>query len=125
MSTEVEAYTLTNRKELVAFLKVNKYVMLKAGATWCKPCKRSTPIFMSHFAKLPKFVKLVLVDIDAGDDIAALLKIKSVPHFAFYIEQEAKRVCIRSNEKDLEDFYQKVGKDIMIYSADETGNVEF
>ena len=33
--------------------------------------------------------------------------------------------CRYTPEEIIEDFYQKVGKDIMIYSADETGNVEF
>ena len=119
----VEYVELTHRNELVAYLKEYKYVMVKAGATWCKPCKRSTPFFLSNFKKLPKFVKMVMIDIDKGDDIAAFLKIRSVPHFAFYIEQECKMVCTSSKEKDIEEFYRKVGKDIMIYSTSE-GNDE-
>ena len=118
--TLVEYVELTKRQELVDFLKQNKYVLLKAGATWCKPCKRSTPIFLSHFTKLPKYVKLVVVDIDKGDDIAAFLKIRTVPHFAFYIEQECRHVCTKSKEQYIEEFYRKIGKDIMVYGGGES-----
>ena len=70
---------LTTRKEFWKFIANHRFVILRAGADWCGPCKAMEPYFIELLSQLPSVVALVNVDMGRGRDLAAFLKIKKVP----------------------------------------------
>lgn len=102
-------YELTNRRQFKAFLMDNDYFIVKACATWCRPCVQSTPFFMKVFNEnIPKVIKLIKLDVDDGDDLASYLRIKSMPTYIHYFKGEPKEICNSSNQKDIIAFFEKV-----------------
>jgi len=101
--------TLTNRRQFKTFLLDNDYFIVKACAEWCGPCKRCTPYFMEFFNnKLHEKIKLVLLDVDEGEDLAHYLRIKSMPTFIHYYKGEPKEIYDSSKKKDIDLFFEKV-----------------
>ena len=45
--------SLTTRDELSNFLRTHSVVIVKFTATWCGPCKRSTPLVNELYNKMP------------------------------------------------------------------------
>ena len=72
---------LTTRKEFWTFIERHNFVILKAGANWCGPCKAMEPYFVELMGQLPSVVALVNLDMGRGSDLAAFLKIKKVIRF--------------------------------------------
>ncbi len=54
-------------------------VLVDFWATWCGPCKTLTPILEKVVRQMGGAVRLVKVDIDRNQDLAAQLRIQSVP----------------------------------------------
>ncbi|MEO0486501.1 MAG: thioredoxin [Pseudomonadota bacterium] len=60
-------------------------VIVDFWATWCGPCKTLTPALEAAVTKAKGSVKLVKVDVDQNQQIAAQLRIQSIPTvYAFY-----------------------------------------
>ncbi|MEL6914842.1 MAG: thioredoxin [Pseudomonadota bacterium] len=60
-------------------------VIVDFWATWCGPCKTLTPALEAAVTKAKGAVKLVKVDVDQNQAIAAQLRIQSIPTvYAFY-----------------------------------------
>ncbi|MEM6729723.1 MAG: co-chaperone YbbN, partial [Pseudomonadota bacterium] len=60
-------------------------VIVDFWATWCGPCKTLTPALEAAVKKAKGAVKLVKVDVDQNQAIAAQLRIQSIPTvYAFY-----------------------------------------
>jgi putative thioredoxin len=60
-------------------------VIVDFWATWCGPCKTLTPVLEKHVAAQGGRVKLVKIDIDKNQQLAAQFRIQSVPTvFAFF-----------------------------------------
>ena len=112
MATNRE-FEITTRDELKKCMGTLPHFILKASATWCKPCKRSAPIVMGFFNKLPDNVIMIHVDIDKGDDVAAFLKIRSVPFMQSYVKGEPMHSCVSSKEEDIRKFFMNVTKATM------------
>tara|TARA_B100001093_G_scaffold298094_1_gene284243 strand:+ start:1077 stop:1415 length:339 start_codon:yes stop_codon:yes gene_type:complete len=95
---------LKNRDELVEFIKIHKYVIVKVGASWCGPCKRIQPYVDQLFSKMPKDVYLVIVDADEGD-IAAALRVKTLPTFMNFINGDLQDVYSSGNKDEVLKFF--------------------
>lgn len=111
MSKKVETriVELTNRDEFKLYVKNNDYVIVKASATWCGPCKRSTPFFMDIFNdSIPKKIKLVKLDVDEGDDLAHYLRIKQMPTYIHYFKGEPKEIYMSANKDAIINFFNEV-----------------
>ena len=101
---------LTTRRQFKTFILDNDHIIVKACATWCGPCKRSTPFFMQKFNELPDKVKLVKLDVDLGADLAQYLKIRSMPTFIHYYRGEPKEIYSTGNEGEILNFIGEVKK---------------
>lgn len=111
MSNEIDSriVELTKRDEFKLFVKNNESVILKASATWCGPCKRSTPFFMQIFnEKVPKHIKLVKLDVDEGDDLASYLRIKSMPTYIHFFEGEPKEIYSSGDKDAIINFFKSI-----------------
>lgn len=64
-----------------------RIVVIKFGATWCKPCNKIAPLYN----KLPNIYKEVIflsVDIDEVEDIGGKCSVNSLPTFQIYKNRE-------------------------------------
>ena len=63
-------------------------VVVYFTASWCGPCKKIKPVFngfeTESLSKMDDIVYLT-IDVDVNDDIAAIMEIKAMPTFLFYI----------------------------------------
>lgn len=53
-------------------------VVIKWGATWCKPCQRIAPLVHAWFAEAPANVRCYEMDVDDDFDVFAWLKSRRV-----------------------------------------------
>lgn len=100
---------LEERDEFKNFIQENKdkLIVVKASATWCKPCKRIKDDFMTLFNNLPDGVVLIDLDIDVADDIASFLKIKKVPTIMNYVGGLPMDIYETSNIDEIKQFFEK------------------
>lgn len=100
---------LVTREEFKELVQSNldKVVILKAGATWCGPCKRIKGGFMELFNSLPDNVILVDIDIDESDDIANFLKIKKIPTMMNFVGGRPMDVLASGNMDEVKHFFDK------------------
>jgi thioredoxin-like negative regulator of GroEL len=101
---------LITRGQFKLFIQDHNHIIVKACATWCGPCKRSTPFFMENFNKLPEKVKMVNLDVDVGSDLARYLKIKSMPTFIHFYRGEPMEIYMSSDETSILQFFEAVKK---------------
>lgn len=99
---------VTNRKEFKKILKKKQILIIKASATWCKPCKDILPVFFDLFEALPRNIKLLEIDVDNHRDLVTFFGIKSVPTFISYNSFDRMDILVGSNKKDLYTFFQKI-----------------
>ena len=58
----------TNRQEFKEYLKKNPNFIVKFTATWCRPCRESTPLVMEFFEQCKTLPgPMVIVDADTGN----------------------------------------------------------
>ena len=57
----------------------NKLIVVDFWAPWCGPCKQLTPILEKIISKSPDKITLVKINIDENQQIAAQLRIQSIP----------------------------------------------
>tara|TARA_B110000046_G_scaffold109846_1_gene117130 strand:+ start:6474 stop:6812 length:339 start_codon:yes stop_codon:yes gene_type:complete len=101
---------LGDLNEYQLFIKKYKYVLIKAGATWCGPCQRIKELFNSLAYKMPEEFVVGLIDIDDAQSIKRKLNIKSVPYFATIINGEVADVLVGSDEKQIQGLFNKCKK---------------
>lgn len=77
----------TSPEAFDAALKKDKRVLVSFHTKWCTPCQKMAPVFD---ALSVKGVKLVKVDVDASDALAAREKVQGVPVFVLYVDGKEK-----------------------------------
>ena len=102
-----EIVFLTTRKEFWKYRNNHQYIILKATATWCKPCQRIKVDFMDLFDQMPKNVVLIILDIDKGKDLASFLKIRSVPQMMNFIDGDLQDSVVGANVSEMVNFFNK------------------
>ncbi len=105
-----ETVYLTTRDQVIEYLKTHNIVIMKFTATWCGPCKRSTPLVNKLFQQMPNNVSMVIVDIDKGRDISSAMKIKSVPTIYNFVNGAPMDSVIGSTDGDIISFFNKTKK---------------
>lgn len=66
---------IPTRQDFFELLKVNPgMIIIKLGATWCKPCKKIAPALEGFFATSPPHVLCADLDVDECVDLYSLFK---------------------------------------------------
>ena len=78
MSKQIIA-SFSSRQDFMNLLKSNPgLIIIKSGATWCKPCQAITPVLEGFFATSPPNVICADVDVDESFDLYAFMKSKKM-----------------------------------------------
>jgi thioredoxin 1 len=91
-----------SEEEFKTCIKENPYLLVKASAQWCNPCKKiEGPLGELLRNNLDQNVKVMYIDIDESEDIASYLEITKIPAFFSYINGKLENSDITSNMKDI------------------------
>jgi putative thioredoxin len=84
-------------------------VIVDFWATWCGPCKQLTPALEKAVTAAKGAVKMVKIDVDQNQDLAAQFRIQSVPSvFAFKDGQPVDGFAGALPESQIKSFIQKL-----------------
>lgn len=67
-----------------SIIKGDKPVLVDFFATWCGPCKMMPPILDQVHAQLGEQVRIIKIDVDRNQQLAAELNVSSVPTLAIF-----------------------------------------
>ncbi len=72
---------MANFDELI---RSNENVLVDFYATWCGPCQNLVPILEDLKEELGENIRIVKIDVDSHQKIAAQMGVKGVPSLFFY-----------------------------------------
>ena len=78
-NTNIIDVTETEFNDEVIEASENKLIVVDFWAPWCGPCKQLTPILEKIISKSGDKITLVKINIDENQQIAAQLRIQSIP----------------------------------------------
>ncbi len=78
-NTNIIDITETEFNDKVIEASENKLIVVDFWAPWCGPCKQLTPILEKIISKSADKITLVKINIDENQQIAAQLRIQSIP----------------------------------------------
>ena len=100
--------SLANRVDFFNILKNGQNLIIKAEASWCKPCKKCTPLIYELLMNSPSNVKMMVLDIDKHRDLASYFKINKVPTFISYKGKDRMDYSVGADENTIRSFFHKV-----------------
>ena len=107
MSLNREIVSLTTAKEFSNFINNHKYVIVKAEAEWCAPCKRIKALFNQKVNELPLNVAVVIIDITKPNRLKNYLRIGSIPYIMNVIDGAPMDVINASDYNTINSFFEK------------------
>ena len=69
-----------------ALIRDNKLVLVDFFATWCGPCKMIAPILDDIATELDGKVKVVKINVDENQQVAAKFGVRSIPTLVIFNE---------------------------------------
>jgi len=91
-----------------AVMKQNGVSVIKAGATWCGPCKRIAPEVDKIYLQLSSNIQVYHIDVDECPDIAGLLRIRKLPTFISFVGGDKMDILESSKIDEIQRFFKKV-----------------
>ena len=91
-----------------AVMNKNGVSVVKAGATWCGPCKRIAPDVEKIYLQLGENVQVYHIDVDECPDIAGHLRIRKLPTFISFVGGDKMDILESSNIDEIKRFFKKV-----------------
>ena len=109
-STEIVNVTAENIMQEVIEASSEKAVIVQFWAPWCGPCKQLAPVLEKVCAKF-KNIKLTKINIDDNQEIAAQMRVQSVPTvFGFINGQPADGFAGAQPESVVTQFVEKLSE---------------
>ena len=101
--------SVETEEELKECLTNNKYLIVKASAQWCNPCKRIEQSVNELFRnRLEHNVKVMYLDIDDSEDVANYLSITKIPAFYTFVNGKLDSKEVTSNMNDIQAIVDRV-----------------
>ena len=62
--------------------------ILRYTASWCAPCKTMSPILEELKKQMGSKIRILKIDVDKNQDVAARFKVRGVPTFVLFKNSE-------------------------------------
>ena len=78
------------KKTFGEVLRTEPLVLVDFTAVWCGPCKMMKPILEELKSSMGDKVRIIQVDVDKNQKLAAMFQVRGVPTFAIFKNGELK-----------------------------------
>jgi thioredoxin 1 len=75
-------------------------------ATWCGPCQTMMPVLDQLKDKMGDKIRIIKIDVDKNQDVAAKFKVKGVPTFVLF--QQGEILWRQSGAMDVNTLHNKI-----------------